>query len=97
MATYLAHVRGIYDLVVIDAAPAEAVVDASVLADQCDKVLVVVAWRSTPRATVRRCVRRLGAQKLGGLVLNKAADSGDAYGLPLGLFNRMRSGVRWPA
>ena len=72
MAVYVDHLRGIYDLVVIDAAPSGAVVDARVLGDLSDRILFVVGWRATARETVARNLRMLGnPQKIAGVVLNK--------------------------
>ena len=89
MATYLAHVRGIYDLVVIDAAPAGAVVDAKVLAHLSDRILFVVGWRATARDLVGRNLRSLGHPgKVAGLVLNKI----DERKMPSAPFGRLAYG-----
>ena len=72
MAIYVDHLRGIYDLVVIDAAPSGAVVDAKVLGDLSDRILFVVGWRATAREIVARNLRMLGnPHKIAGVVLNK--------------------------
>ncbi|MBE7202219.1 MAG: AAA family ATPase, partial [Parafilimonas terrae] len=71
MAHYLAFVRRSYDLVVIDAAPSAEVVDAAILADLSDRIVFVVGWRSTARATARHAVEALGQKrKFAGIVLN---------------------------
>ena len=80
MDAYLTHLRKVYDLIIVDAAPTEAVVDACILADRSDKVLVVVACRAAPRAMLLRSFQRLGNSRIVGLVLNKASDVPSAYG-----------------
>ncbi|MCW6506559.1 GumC family protein [Lichenifustis flavocetrariae] len=72
MAIYLDHLRRIYDLIVIDAAPLEAVVDAAVLSRLSDRIVFVVGWRETAKEIVVRSLQRLGSRtKIAGLVLNK--------------------------
>lgn len=72
MAHYLDHLRGRYDLVVIDAAPVGAGADAEMLARRCDRVLFVAGWRDTPKAAVLRGLGRLAAAGCPvGLVLNR--------------------------
>ena len=81
MALYVEHLRGVYDLVVIDAAPAGAVVDARVLAELSDRFVFVVGWRTTARETVARNLRVLGQpHKVAGIVLNKIDERRLPYG-----------------
>lgn len=81
MQLYLEHLRSIYDLVVIDAAPAGAVVDARVLADLSDRIVFVVGWRHTAREAVARNLQSLGhPRKLAGIVLNKVDERRLPYG-----------------
>ena len=81
MAHYLAHLRAVYDLVVIDAAPVGVVVDARVLAGLSDRVVFVVGWRATARAEVSRNLRMLQPDKLAGIVLNKTDERRLPYGI----------------
>ena len=81
MGQYLAFLRGLYDLVIIDAAPAGAVIDARVLADVSDRIVFVVGWRATARDFVARNLRALGhPTKLAGIVLNKIDERTLTYG-----------------
>ena len=52
MARLLQTLRQDYDLVLLDAPPAQAVTDARVVAAIADATLLCVRWRSTPRKTV---------------------------------------------
>ncbi len=81
MAVYVEHLRSAYDLVVIDAAPAGAVVDARILTILSDRVVFVVGWRATAREAVERSLRSLGnPRKLAGIVLNKIDERRLPYG-----------------
>ena len=76
MARYIDHLRGLYDLVVIDVAPADAVVDARILAQLSDRIVFVVGWRRTARDLVARHLRALSQhQRVAGIVLNKFENS----------------------
>jgi capsular exopolysaccharide synthesis family protein len=52
MARLLADLRQRYDLVLLDAPPAQAMTEARVVAAVADATLMVVRWRSTPRDVV---------------------------------------------
>jgi capsular exopolysaccharide synthesis family protein len=52
MARLLQTLRQDYDLVLLDAPPAQAVTDARVVAAIADATLLCVRWRSTPRSVV---------------------------------------------
>ena len=81
MALYLEHLRTIYELVVIDAAPTGAVVDARVLAALSDRIVFVIGWRATARESVARNLRTLGQpEKIAGIVLNKIDERRLPYG-----------------
>jgi polysaccharide biosynthesis transport protein len=73
MLDLIAALRGAFDYIVIDAPPLLPVVDALVLATVVDKILAIVAWRETPRASIYEAFRVLGpeANRVAGLVLNK--------------------------
>lgn len=81
------RLRRDYDVIVIDAPPLLPVVDARLLADQADQVVLVVTSRRTPKPLVRRAVHLLGANraKLAGVVMNKveqAVESSSYDGAP---------------
>jgi len=65
--------RGEFDYIVMDAPPLLPVVDALALATVADKILVVVEWRQTSRASIDEAFRVLGPQvnRVAGFVLNK--------------------------
>jgi polysaccharide biosynthesis transport protein len=65
--------RSGFDYVIIDSPPLLPVVDALALATVADKVLVVVEWCRTPRASIHQAFKILGpeANRIAGVVLNK--------------------------
>jgi succinoglycan biosynthesis transport protein ExoP len=73
MRDLIAQLRDQYDYVVMDASPLLPVVDALALATMVDKILVVVEWSNTPRASVSDAFKilRPEAHRIAGIVLNK--------------------------
>jgi len=73
MLDLIAVLRNAFDYVIIDSPPLLPVVDALALATGADKILVVVEWRRTPRATIHEAFKVLGPQahRVAGVVLNK--------------------------
>ena len=73
MRDLIAQLRDQYDYVVMDASPLLPVVDALALATMVDKILVIVEWSHTPRASVSEAfkVLRPEAHRVAGIVLNK--------------------------
>jgi exopolysaccharide transport family protein len=73
MRDLIAQLRNQYDYIVIDAAPLVPVVDALALATVADKVLVIVEWDRTTRASISAAfkVLRPEAHRVAGIVLNK--------------------------
>jgi protein-tyrosine kinase len=72
----------IFDWVLLDSPPCLLVADASILADLCDGVLLVVKAASTPLEVAQRACQELNGRKVVGVVLNSAEDSqvyGSAY------------------
>jgi capsular exopolysaccharide synthesis family protein len=65
--------RGRYDLVVIDAPPVLAFVDARVLSQVADSTVLVVRWRRTGRAMVQAALKalRVYGGRIGGTVLTR--------------------------
>lgn len=55
----LEEVRGHYDLVLLDCAPALSNADGAMVARLADRVVVVAAWDETPLSAVRTAVRAL--------------------------------------
>ena len=60
-----------FDLIVIDSAPVLAAADAQILAEFVDSMLLIIRWRRTSKAVVKRCCERLGpaGKKLAGVAL----------------------------
>jgi capsular exopolysaccharide synthesis family protein len=84
MKAMLDAFKGAYDLVVLDTPPMGPVVDPSIIAQLCDKVVLVVRWGATPRALVKECVDKLpGHRKFAGVAFNqvneRAARKYEAY------------------
>jgi succinoglycan biosynthesis transport protein ExoP len=73
MRDLIAELRGEFDYIVIDAPPLLPVVDALALATVADKVLLIVEWGQTPRASISEAfkVLRPEAHRVAGIVLNK--------------------------
>ena len=65
--------RGEFDYIVMDGPPLLPVVDALALATVADKILVIVEWCQTSRASIYEAFRVLGPEtkRVAGIVLNK--------------------------
>jgi capsular exopolysaccharide synthesis family protein len=71
MKEVLARLGEQFDFVVIDTPPIDPVVDALMIANSVDNVLIVVRWNHTPRSVVKRAVRMvLDENENMGVVLN---------------------------
>ena len=73
MFELIAVLRRDFDYIIMDSPPLLPVVDALALATRADKILVIVEWCRTPRASVYEAFRVLGpeANRVAGVVLNK--------------------------
>ncbi len=73
MLDLIAILRGEFDYIVMDAPPLLPVVDALALATAADKILVIVEWCETSRASIHEAFRVLGPEvnRVAGIVLNK--------------------------
>ena len=73
MRDLIAELRDEFDYIVIDTSPLLPVVDALALASIADKVLMIVEWGQTPRASISEAfkVLRPEAHRVAGIVLNK--------------------------
>ena len=86
----MARLKSHFDTIIIDAPPLLPVVDARILADHADQIVLVAAWNKTPRQIARRAVQLLGANggKLVGAVINQVDPVEHAksfgYGRPKG-------------
>jgi protein-tyrosine kinase len=69
----------VFDWVILDSPPCVPVADASILADMCDGVLLVVRARSTPSVVAEKARQELQGKNVIGVVLN-AVDEAGMYG-----------------
>lgn len=75
----LDRVTPVFDWVIVDSPPCVPVADASILADLCDAVLLVVRAGSTPSEVAQRARQELQGKNIVGVVLN-AVDEAGLYG-----------------
>jgi protein-tyrosine kinase len=78
----LDHLTPVFDWVLLDSPPCLPVADASILADVCDGVLLVVRAASTPSEVAQKACQELNGRNIVGVVLNGAEHSqvyGSAY------------------
>ncbi len=73
MLDLITALRSSFDYIIMDAPPLLPVADAIALAANADRILVVVEWCRTPRATISEAFRVLGPEvnRVAGVVLNK--------------------------
>ena len=72
-ATALATLKQRYDVILIDAPPLLPVVDARIVADHADQIVMTMTWRTTPIPLAKRAMRLLGAnvEKVVGVMVNR--------------------------
>ena len=90
--------RESFDWVIVDTPPIAILSDANLLAAMIDRTLLVVSAQSTPYPMVQRAADAVGAERILGVVLNRAESTGPSagygyYGYP----NRVTKpqGRRW--
>lgn len=74
LKTLLERVTPVFDWVIIDSPPCLPVADASILADLCDGVLMVVRSGYTPMETAQRACHEFRDRNLVGVALNRAEE-----------------------
>ncbi len=82
-AETLATLRGHYDRIIVDSAPAQAVSDSLILSKVCDAVVFVVRSDETPVPLVQVAVKRLrqvGAPLIGAVLNQYDSKRGARYG-----------------
>jgi protein-tyrosine kinase len=79
LKSLLDRVTPVFDWVILDSPPCVPVADASMLANQCDGVLLVVRAGSTPSELSQKATQELKGRNVLGVVLN-GIDESDAYG-----------------
>lgn len=80
LKTLLDRIAPLFDWVILDSPPCLPVADASVLADHCDGLLLVVKAGSTPSAMVQKASQELKGKNIVGVVLNTADEGTLDYG-----------------
>jgi capsular exopolysaccharide synthesis family protein len=80
LAMLLGRVAALFEWIILDSPPSLPVADASVLAEHCDAVVVVVRARRTPAAVVQKGRQELQGRKVVGVVLNAVEEDALAYG-----------------
>jgi Mrp family chromosome partitioning ATPase len=65
----------VFDWIFLDSPPCVPVADASILADLCDGVLLVVRSGSTPYEVAQRACQELQTKNVIGVVLNAVEES----------------------
>ncbi len=71
----LDRVTPVFDWVIVDSPPCLPVADASILADICQGVLLVVKAGSTPSAVAQRAYQELQGRNIVGVVLNAVGEA----------------------
>ncbi|HEV8385531.1 MAG TPA: CpsD/CapB family tyrosine-protein kinase [Candidatus Acidoferrales bacterium] len=92
MEAFLRKMAPLFDWVILDSPPAVPVSDASLLADMCDGVLMVVRSAVTPYDMAQRAVQEFREKHLVGVVLNDV-EPGSGYSSYYYHYYHGRSGV----
>jgi protein-tyrosine kinase len=92
MEAFLRKMAPLFDWVILDSPPAVPVADASLLADMCDGVLMVVRSAVTPYDMAQRAVQEFREKHLVGVVLNDV-EPGSGYSSYYYHYYHGRSGV----
>lgn len=79
MKTLLQRLEPLFDWIIIDSPPAVPVTDASVIANDCDGVLLVVRSNSTPTDAARRARNEFVGRNVVGVVLNGVTSDVSPY------------------
>jgi len=79
MKFLLSRVESLFDWIIIDSPPAVPVSDASLLANFCDGVLLVVRSNVTPSDSARKARLEFREKQLVGVVLNGIEPDSSAY------------------
>jgi capsular exopolysaccharide synthesis family protein len=81
MKSLIEQLKGIFDIVLIDAPPILAVTDAQVLAALCDRVMLVVSYGEADKKDIVRAkelIDKVGAKIL-GVIINKVPNKAKKY------------------
>ncbi|MBZ5516290.1 MAG: CpsD/CapB family tyrosine-protein kinase [Acidobacteriia bacterium] len=87
----LDHLAPLFDWVILDSPPAMAMSDASLLADLCDGVLLVVAAGTTPFDMAQKTREQLKKGRLLGVALNRVEPHSSFSSYYYGYYDRGKS------
>lgn len=97
MKQLLDDARDAFDWVVVDTPPVAILPDANLLAAMIDTALLVVSAESTPYPMVQRAADAIGAKRILGVVLNRAAAATVPNGYGYYGYNLSQTGRPAPA
>jgi capsular exopolysaccharide synthesis family protein len=80
LVTLLGRVAPLFEWVIVDSPPSVPVADASVLAEHCDALILVVRARMTPASVLQKGLQELQGRKIVGVVLNSVKEEVLGYG-----------------
>jgi|SRR5579883_96646 capsular exopolysaccharide synthesis family protein len=86
--TLVDRLASIFDWIIVDSPPLLAVTDASVLAECCDGLLMVVKAGSTSSALVAKAQKDARDRNIVGIVLNAVSDESRTYSSYYGISNQ---------
>jgi protein-tyrosine kinase len=75
LTTLLDRLTPLFNWVILDSPPCLPVADASVLANLCDGVLLVMRAKSTPAAAIQKACQQMEERNVVGVVLNGANEA----------------------
>jgi Mrp family chromosome partitioning ATPase len=91
---FLAETRDHFDWVVVDTPPVVLFPDARLFAGRLDTCIMVVSAATTPSTVAARAVAAIGASRILGTVLNRAAPTEIAAGYGYSQYGSAGSGRR---
>jgi len=94
LKTLLDRLAPVFDWILVDSPPAVAVSDASMLADVCDGVLLVVQAASTPFDIAQRAREEFREKGLLGVVLNRVEPSESYVSYYYSYYHKLPSGTK---
>jgi Mrp family chromosome partitioning ATPase len=81
LKTLMGRMEAMFDWIIVDSPPAALVSDASLLANYCDGVLMVVRSSVTPSEPARRARLEFPPEQLLGVVLNGIEPKASSYAI----------------
>ena len=94
LRTLLERLTPVFDWVILDSPPCVPVADASLLADLCDGILLVVRSGVTPVEVAQRAGQELQGKNVIGVVLNSVEETGNNHSYYYGYGDKDKSSQR---